>query len=391
MSSLNQSCFGPVLSVAEPNFPLHPLCTVWLQMPDMDFDRMVEDAKKMGGIINNPGVVWNGQILDGRNRQLVCQKLGFKFEYREFKGDYEAARAFVISMNFNRRHMTSSQRSMMVANLAAVDAKNGGEVLPATKLAVVAQVSPTQMQTAINLQKTGDEIAIERVLKGETTLHGEMKAVKRKLAEQGISEEMATGANIQRKNRIDKTEDLYADAMGRIVPFTLQEVWKIEGYFSILKDKLEQSRLELKTLMASPAGHALSDSYLQTLSDLMRDLDMKRPWYICPHCNGDKKCQCDMCKKKWRDRGYETREECYICVGHGWLPKDEPYPMAVWVREPRKKIMESADGRTQAGVPDGGRSEAEDAGGIREPESVQPGDMEALEVPGDTSGDGDPE
>lgn len=54
-------------------------------------------------------------------------------------------------------------------------------------------------------------------------------------------------------------------------------------------------------------------------------------------------------------------------------------------------IMESADGRTQAGVPDGGRSEAEDAGGIREPESVQPGDMEALEVPGDTSGDGDPE
>jgi len=83
----------------------------------------------------------------------------------------------------------------------------------------------------------------------------------------------------------------------------------------------------------------------------------------------------------WDDRRAE-------CIRRACIAAREFYSMAAWGQ---LVIMESVDGRTQAGVPNGGRSEAEDAGGIREPESVPPGDMEALEVPGDTSGNGDPE
>lgn len=391
MAKLDSSCFGPVLSVAKPNFPLHPLCTVWQPMSDVDFDRMVATAKRLGGIFNNPATVWNGEILDGRNRQAVCQKVGCKFEYREFRGDYEAARDWVISMNFNRRHMTASQRAMMVANLADVDSRNGyGDGAKREHVAEVAKVSKTTADAAIKLKKTGDETVIEQVLRGETTLSKAMREKKQELLSAGIDEKTATGANIQRKNRIDRSEDLFADATGRIVPWSLQDVWKHEGSFGILREKFEQHRLELKALIQSPAGWAITDNYVVMLGDLLRDLDMKRPWHICPHCNGDKKCECALCKKKWLGRGRDNELACYCCSGHGFLLKDEPYPEVVWVREPKAKPMESANvSQPATAVPDDRGDETDEQVGSGDDSVVLSEELSSVGVHGDSGGEDD--
>lgn len=390
--ALDSSCFGPVLSVVKPNFPLHPLCTVWQPMSDVDFDRFVATAKRLGGIFNNPATVWNGEILDGRNRQAVCQKVGCRFEYREFRGDYEAARDWVLSMNFNRRHMSASQRAMMVANLAEVDKRNNyGDGGKREQVATVAKVSRCTADAAIKLKKSGDEETIERVLKGETTLSKVMKEKKQQLLDAGIDERTAIGANIQRKNRIDRSDDLFADATGKVVPRSLQEVWKNEGMFGTLRERFEQNRLDLKSLIQSPAGWALTDNYIAVLSDLLRDLEMKRPWHICPHCNGDKNCQCALCSKKWLGRGRENETACYCCGGHGFLTKDEPFPDAVWVREPKHKPTESVHAGQNAGElsQDRGNTSGEsgspgDAAGVLPGEEVQ-----EVDVHGSASGEGD--
>src|SRR5262249_49169149 len=61
---------------------------------------------------------YENKILDGRNRARACHAIGIDPMRREFEGDYEAARAFVISENIKRRHLDESQRAMAAAKKA---------------------------------------------------------------------------------------------------------------------------------------------------------------------------------------------------------------------------------------------------------------------------------
>jgi ParB-like chromosome segregation protein Spo0J len=81
-----------------------------------EFRAFVDDIREHG--LNEPIVLYEGKILDGRNRYRGCQEAGREPKFREFEGDYEAARAFVISENIKRRHLDESQRAMAAAKMA---------------------------------------------------------------------------------------------------------------------------------------------------------------------------------------------------------------------------------------------------------------------------------
>jgi len=392
---IDSSLFGPVMSIAKPNFPLHALCTIWQPMPDPDFARMVESARRMGGIFNDPATVWEGQILDGRHRQAVCQKVGCKFEYREFRGDYATAREWVLVKNFNRRHMSVSQRAMMVTSLAECDTRASyGSGTKAAQVAQVAQVAKSTAQQAIKLKRTGDELAIERVLKGESTLSKELKEKRKEARAVGVDDKTAMGLNIRRRDRVDFSDDMYQDATGKVIPPSLQEVWRVEGMFSAFRDRTERMMIDIKQLKQSPAGWAISDSYIMLMADMSRDFANKRPHYICPHCNGGFKCDCKLCKKKWLARGREDADACYCCDGHGFLLKDEPYPTPEWVREVIEKESEDDAGRVAGGSEEccevDGLHEGGTGGGVLRPEgSAATADEELPEVDTERSADRD--
>jgi ParB-like chromosome segregation protein Spo0J len=67
---------------------------------------------------HEPIVIFEGKVLDGRNRYRACLAAGVEPSSREFDGDFDAARRFVISSNLHRRHLTVEQRSVAAAKLA---------------------------------------------------------------------------------------------------------------------------------------------------------------------------------------------------------------------------------------------------------------------------------
>src|SRR3990172_5337720 len=87
------------------------------------FDALVEDIRTNG--VREPGWVYQGELLDGRNRYLATQKLGLPFETAEYKGDDPLG--FVVSMNLIRRHLSVSQRAMLGAKLMSVYAEEAKE------------------------------------------------------------------------------------------------------------------------------------------------------------------------------------------------------------------------------------------------------------------------
>jgi N6-adenosine-specific RNA methylase IME4 len=68
--------------------------------------------------IREPVMLYQGKVLDGRNRCLAANDIGIDVPTRDFVGDDAAALAFVISTNLHRRHLTESQRASIAARLA---------------------------------------------------------------------------------------------------------------------------------------------------------------------------------------------------------------------------------------------------------------------------------
>jgi ParB-like chromosome segregation protein Spo0J len=52
----------------------HPYSEIFPPMEGVDFDALVEDIKTRGLV--QPIVLYEGKILDGRNRARACNKLG---------------------------------------------------------------------------------------------------------------------------------------------------------------------------------------------------------------------------------------------------------------------------------------------------------------------------
>lgn len=77
-----------------------------------EFDALVEDIQQFGQV--EPAILFDGKILDGRNRYRACKQLGIELEVREWKPSEATGMTplqFVISTNIMRRHLNHAQRS----------------------------------------------------------------------------------------------------------------------------------------------------------------------------------------------------------------------------------------------------------------------------------------
>ena len=93
----------------------HKYANLFPMMTDDEHQSLVEDIKKNG--LLNPIWVYEGQILDGRNRWRACQELGIEPAIREWAGQDPIS--FVVSLNLNRRHLTSGQRAVLALDIQA--------------------------------------------------------------------------------------------------------------------------------------------------------------------------------------------------------------------------------------------------------------------------------
>lgn len=92
----------------------HSLANMLPLLEGNEFSALVEDIRTRGLI--EPIALYQGMILDGRNRYRACEVAAVDPRYELYTGDDPAA--FVISLNLKRRHLNESQRAMVAAKLA---------------------------------------------------------------------------------------------------------------------------------------------------------------------------------------------------------------------------------------------------------------------------------
>lgn len=130
----------------------HPISDVWPMMDEAKIAELADDIRKNGQLV--PVWLYEGKILDGRNRWTACKIAGVDPKTKEYTGDEPTA--FAVSLNDRRRHMNKGSLAAVAAELEpffAADAKrrqkeHGGTApgKPKTlveKLPQVMQAKPT--------------------------------------------------------------------------------------------------------------------------------------------------------------------------------------------------------------------------------------------------------
>lgn len=97
----------------------HPIANIFPLMTEQEMDLLVNDIAAHGQ--REPALVFEGKILDGRNRAIACKRAGEKLKAKQFKGTRQQALEHVWSTNTVRRHLTSSQKAMITAERKATD------------------------------------------------------------------------------------------------------------------------------------------------------------------------------------------------------------------------------------------------------------------------------
>ena len=169
-------------------------------MSSEEFEALKADISENGQ--KEPILLFQGKILDGRNRYKACQKLNLEPEVEHFDGSYEAAAKLSASANLLRRHLSKSQQGMFVvkAGLAAPPGQanlNGSETIrDAAKRYGVNHVT---IYKAFYVNQHKPELA-DQVLRGELSVGSAEAMIRAELegAEEADQPTAALGRTIKR-------------------------------------------------------------------------------------------------------------------------------------------------------------------------------------------------
>jgi ParB-like chromosome segregation protein Spo0J len=145
----------------------HTLASLFPLLEGADFDELVADIRENG--LHEPIVVFEGRVLDGRNRLRACEAAGIEPTFTVYTGDDPVA--YVISLNLRRRHLDESQRAMVAAKLATLklgDNQHAQICAPSQERAAeLLNVSRRTVQHAREVQEHGTPELVHVVESGE--------------------------------------------------------------------------------------------------------------------------------------------------------------------------------------------------------------------------------
>jgi len=159
----------------------HPAAELFPIIDEADFIRLCKDIRENGlrvAIVKHP----DGTILDGRNRLKACEETGIKPTFVEWTGKVGTEIEYVVSMNMARRHLTTSQRSVIAAEIANMrqgkTSNASNEALTSQpKAAEAMKVSRPSVQRAKAALAEATPAQVKAMKSGEKTVSAVMRDI----------------------------------------------------------------------------------------------------------------------------------------------------------------------------------------------------------------------
>jgi hypothetical protein len=148
-------------------YEAHELALVFPPMSEPEFAAFKEDIRGQGQ--QEAIILYEGKILDGLHRYRACRELGREPRVVRFEGNPRAAAQLVLGRNFHRRHLTTSQRALVAAEMCKLRPRGNTGTSPyltAAQASTLMSVGKDLVNDAKHLLRSGDEELIRSVRDG---------------------------------------------------------------------------------------------------------------------------------------------------------------------------------------------------------------------------------
>ena len=95
-------------------YEIHPAAELFPVMTSEELQGLIKDIQENGQ--REPVTLWNGKLIDGRNRATACEQIGLDLDCCELDPETDPVK-WVLSHNLHRRHLTPSQKAMVAVKL----------------------------------------------------------------------------------------------------------------------------------------------------------------------------------------------------------------------------------------------------------------------------------
>ncbi len=241
-------------------YPIHPAAELFPMMSETEFAAMKEDIRLHGQ--NDDVLIWDGTLLDGRNRLRACVELGIEPGWAEIPKTIDPV-AWVLSHNLHRRHLTTAQRAMVAEKLATLrhgdvaSQKSDGSIEPSSRSEAAEQlkVSLASVKRARQVRAKATPKVIAAVEAGTMSLNAAVKTTKPKTS----PEEKAAAKAAKEQAKADAAE---AKAKAK-----LEEA----GARQKIKDDAAEAKAEAKAAKeAAKAASLTTDGQIKNIKNLIQ-------------------------------------------------------------------------------------------------------------------------
>ena len=214
--ALGEKLLRDEIAKSEP-LEAHELATLFPLLQDSPLEQLREDIKVHG--IRKPIVLYDGKILDGRNRYACARALGIDCPVTVYnEGD---PLGFVVSLNLHRRHLTESQRAMVAGNLANMGQGSRTDLEPRANLHEVStadaadllNVSERSVKSGRKVRDKGDDSLIDAVESGQVSVSAAadvaelLKPEQAEIVARGEKEILTAAKEIRQKKAAKRREE----------------------------------------------------------------------------------------------------------------------------------------------------------------------------------------
>ena len=162
-------------------YEAHELALVFPPMSEPEFAAFKEDIREQGQ--QEAIILYEGKILDGLHRYRACRELGREPRVVRFEGNPRAAAQFVLGRNFHRRHLTTSQRALIAAEMCKLRPRGNTGTSPyltAAQASTLMGVGQDLVKDAKHLLRSGDQELLRSVRDGVQSVSAAVQEKKKK-------------------------------------------------------------------------------------------------------------------------------------------------------------------------------------------------------------------